>query len=143
MIVILQLQLLLALGLFLFQLFLEYIKQVRVMLFSTLLFLMAVGLLIANLSALPKPPDQPPLLSIPANSTMTAQSFTLEEYNQKLTHLTTLTNLQPTDRDVLINLSLLLQAQRQDDKAREYWLAAQRLDPNNPLFVQPQAVSAL
>ena len=113
------------------------------MLFSTLLFLMAVGLLIANLSALPKPPDQPPLLSIPANSTMTAQSFTLEEYNQKLTHLTTLANLQPTDRDVLINLSLLLQAQRQDDKAREYWLAAQRLDPNNPLFVQPQAVSAL
>ena len=42
--------------------------------------------------------------------------------------------LQPTDRDVLINLALLYRALNQVELADEYWAKAQKVDPNYGLF---------
>ena len=132
---ILQIQLIAVLGVFAFKLLLEYIKQVRIILFSTVLLCLLVGSLITTLLSAPKPALNLPLTTTTI-TTGTNHQFTLQEYNQSLTQLISLANLQPTHRDILINLSLLLKAQHQDDKAREYWLAARRLDPNNSFFSQ-------
>lgn len=42
--------------------------------------------------------------------------------------------LQPTDRDVLINLALLYRAQNQLETAESFWNQARKIDPNYGLF---------
>jgi hypothetical protein len=53
-----------------------------------------------------------------------------------LTKYLYLVSIQPTHRDILINLSLLYQAQNNPEKADEFLVAAKQLDPNNPLFAE-------
>ena len=109
--------------------------MVKVFLFSVaLLTIILITLSISLLSIPPKP--APLYLSTVQLQTVTTapQTFTLEEYNKHLTSLLFLYNIQPTHKDILINLALLYQSQDNEDKALSYWNSAKELDPNNPVF---------
>lgn len=109
--------------------------MVRVFLFSVAL--LAIVLITLSISLLSIPPKPAPLyLSSVQLQTLTAQpqNFSLEEYNKHLNSLLFLYNVQPTHKDILINLALLYQSQDNEDKALNYWNSAKELDPNNPIF---------
>lgn len=57
---------------------------------------------------------------------------TLEKYQE----MRLLLQIQPNHRDVLINASLLAEQLGYAGEAQQYWLQAQRLDPNNPMFTE-------
>jgi len=54
--------------------------------------------------------------------------------NQQIQYWESLRQLQPTHRDVLVNLAVLHQAQGNQDQAQEYLDQAKKIDPNHPLF---------
>lgn len=133
--IFLQLQLFFSLGVFFIQLALEHVKTVRVLLFSSVLVAFMICLVgIAVLSA-PQPQDLFPLRSVSLTETNSKPvSYSLELYNTQLTNYLEIASVQPTHRDILLNLSLLYRAQDNQSKAQEFWLAAKQLDPNNPVF---------
>lgn len=132
---ILQIILIFSLIGFILQILLEYIKTIRVMLFAgSLLGIVICTLAIAFLS-LPKPQPHFPYSTVDHPSEKAAAyQFTEEEYSALISKYHYLISVQPSDRDLLINLSLLYQAQNNDQKVQEFSLAAQKLDPNNPFF---------
>lgn len=133
----LQIRLLLALGLFFFSLSLEYLKMVRVLLFS--LVLLAILLCALGITVLSIPPEEKALPlsnTVVTTSPQRPQVFTLTQYNQQLETFLFLSSTQPTHRDVLVNIALLYQAQNNVDKAAAFWESAKALDPNNTLFVE-------
>lgn len=131
------LQVLLALSLigFLLQLLLEYIKTIRVLLFSGTLVAIVVSVLAITLISLPKPKPSIPYTNVDTAYDSAQQFlFTQGEYESLLIKYQQLALLQPTDRDILINLSLLYLAQGNQLKADEVLASARRLDPNHPFF---------
>ncbi|MDQ5951331.1 MAG: hypothetical protein QG639_608 [Patescibacteria group bacterium] len=131
------LQLLLAFSLFSFlsQIFFEYVKTVRVLLFSTLMLaIMICALGIAYLS-LPTSPPPFPYQDVDAQyQTAKQYQYTESEYQALVAKYEYLITVQPTDRDVLLNLALLYRANNNSVASEELTLAAQKLDPNNSLF---------
>lgn len=76
------------------------------------------------LLSVPFPATPPPKETDSATSAVLTETIkTWEEYHR----------LQPTHRDVLLNLSLLYSAQGEQEKARKYLLQAQAVDPNNEI----------
>jgi tetratricopeptide (TPR) repeat protein len=133
----LQVRLLIALGLFFFSLSLEYLKMVRVLLFS--LVLLATVLCTLGITMLSIPPEEKALPlsnTIITTSPQKPQVFTLNQYNQQLETFLFLSSTQPTHRDVLVNIALLYQAQNNIEKANVFWESAKELDPNNALFIE-------
>jgi hypothetical protein len=131
------LQIILAFSLlsFLVQIFLEYVKTIRVLLFSGALLAILLCTLAITLLSIPKPQETIPLTNVALNSTFNTQyRYTLPEYNKLLNKYVYLVSTQPTHRDLLLNLSLLYQGGNNDEKAEEFRIAARQLDPNNPLF---------
>lgn len=59
-----------------------------------------------------------------------------KELQEQIEYWERLRSLQPTHRDILLNLSLLYQAKGDQAKANEYLLQAKELDPNNPVFTK-------
>lgn len=136
MAVLLKFRLLFSLGFFLFQIVLEYLKTVRVILLATSLVAILLCLMGITLLSLPKPQPAFPLKDVAANFSAAKQkTYTLDEYHNQLEEYLSIASVQPTHRDLLINISFLYQATDNTEKAREYWLAARNLDPNNPLFL--------
>lgn len=132
---VLQIVLLFSLFTFIAQVFFEYVKTVRVLLFSGTLLAIVVCVLVITLLSLPKPQTAIPLTSVSINQGRVRQyQYTLPEYNLLLNKYLYLVSVQPTHRDLLINLSLLYQAQGNAQKAEEFKVAARQLDPNNSLF---------
>lgn len=132
---LLQIVLVFSLFSFLSQIFLEYVKTIRVLLFSTLLLATVVcSLGIAYLS-LPTPPPAFPYTDVDATYSNARQyQYTENEYEALISKYEYLATVQPTDRDVLLNLALLYQAQQETSYVQELTMAAQKLDPNNTLF---------
>lgn len=61
-------------------------------------------------------------------------TFTREELlNAKKTYLQILA-VQPQHRDILVNLTYMEKALRNQKDAYHYWQEAEKLDPNNPIF---------
>lgn len=132
---LLQIVLVFSLFSFLSQIFLEYVKTIRVLLFSTLLLATVVcSLGIAYLS-LPTPPPVFPYTDVDVTYPSARQyQYTENEYETLISKYEYLATVQPTDRDVLLNLALLYQAQQETSSVQELTMAAQKLDPNNTLF---------
>ena len=109
--------------------------MVKVLLFS--LVVLSILVITLSISVLSIPPNEAtfPLTEITLGTSSKApQSFTMEKYNQQIETFLFLNSIQPTHRDILVNLALLYQAQNNEDKALVYWNSAQELDPNNQLF---------
>lgn len=106
------------------------------MLFAFTLLAVMVCLLGITLLSLPQPQVSFPLEETTINSSdATSQSFSVKEYDEQLEKYLSIASIQPTHRDILINISLLYQAQNNDQKAEQFWIAAKELDPNNPIFL--------
>jgi tetratricopeptide (TPR) repeat protein len=77
-------------------------------------------------STLPLQPDQ-----------YLSKELTALEIRQELNYWLELAELQPTHRDILINISLLYLAIGDNKTADEYWQRANEIDPNFSAFHQP------
>ncbi len=58
----------------------------------------------------------------------------VRDVKERITRLESVLQKQPTHFDLLINLSFLYQSINDDEKAAAYWLRAEELYPNHPLF---------
>lgn len=134
MILFLYLGLGISLASFLLEIFLEHVKAVRVMLFAGSLLGIVVFVLAISYISLPKPTPAIALQTVSYNNAPQHQ-YSQAQYDSLLTKYLYLISVQPTHRDLLVNLSLLYQAQGDTKNAEELTVAAKQLDPNNPQFL--------
>ena len=94
------------------------LKPIKSLLVASLLLLVTILIsMVQYFSTLPAPQQKHPFETTKEK---------LEQLHQQ----------QPTHRDILINLARIHQAIGNTEKAQEYLDQAQKLDPNNPVFIQ-------
>lgn len=135
-----QLQLLLGIFSFalavLWALTIKTVKKRQSFLSILLTFSLLVSLFLITYSALQsqenarvlKVPQQTDAMSLPT------QSMTYEQAQQTYAVTRALLEMQPNHRDTLINAALLAEQLNLPGEAQHYWLEAQHLDPNAPIF---------
>lgn len=62
------------------------------------------------------------------------QLLTESELRDKLAYWQQVETVQPTHRDVLVNIALLSQALGEEEQYQTYWERAKKLDPNHAIF---------
>lgn len=101
--------------------------------FATLGFSGLIGLLYLSSLSSTIPLNWPLLNKI--NQTRTGESsITQEELDQEIAAWEELRELQPTHRDILVNLARLYEANGSLLKAQDYAFKAHEVDPNNEVF---------
>jgi tetratricopeptide (TPR) repeat protein len=86
--------------------------------------------------ASPMPTNISPGISPLQSNLYQSKELTIQEMDEELRYWLALSELQPTHRDILINISLLYQALGNQVAADEYWQRAHELDPNFSAFSQ-------
>lgn len=102
-----------------------------------ILAILFLGLVWLTSPQLPKPellatPFSPTLAPITLQPALTPEA--VQAYQANLETWLQLYQLQPTHRDVLLNIAYLYQALGNEEKYQEFWTTAQALDPNHPAF---------
>jgi len=81
-----------------------------------------------------------PLLLTPKNNSNTPLPSLFKPDHKQVEKLLSgyleLYQLQPTDRDVLVNIAQLYEILDQPESAQEFWTAAKKTDPNHSRFSQ-------
>jgi len=119
----------------------EHTKLIKLPLFASILFSLMVGLIILHhhtrsyqLSGEPSLQSAVVTSDTPIDNKIFSEQ-TLAEY---IANYEQLLRLQPTHRDLLLNVALLYQAKLDTKRSEYYWLQAQKQDPNLPLFSNQQ-----
>lgn len=124
----------------------EYLKQVKIPLFATALLVVMGGLIILNLAidVGVSQENEAQLVAVSHSSSPDLKEvyYSQEDLDQQILALEQLLRLQPTHRDLLVNISFLYQAKMDTSRSQYYWQQARLQDPNSPLFTE-QTISSL
>jgi len=137
---IIRVRLLLYLGVFALDLVGVYLRHLRPLIWSFLvLVIMLVGLAHSVFSTFTQVKlEQISSVALAEKIPHQTESFTRSQLGQRLTEYQAILRIQPQHTDVLINISLLEKALRNQKASYLAWEEARQLDPNNTTFTTQQ-----
>ncbi|MFZ1721229.1 MAG: hypothetical protein WAU07_01865 [Microgenomates group bacterium] len=133
-------RLILSLKWFIFVFSLDYILQklwkYRVTLASLLLISVVALSWIAQQNTLvqPTPIETQVTTSVMQYPFLETNNYTQSEIRENISELSSANEIQPQNRDILINIALLYDAIGEEENALPYWEKARKIDPNHPVF---------
>ncbi len=133
-------RLILSLKWFIFVFSLDYILQklwkYRVTLASLLLIAVVALSWIAQQNTLvqPAPIETQVTTSMMQYPFLETNNYTQSEIREKISELSSANEIQPQNRDILINIALLYDAIGEQENALPYWEKARKIDPNHTVF---------